>query len=179
MIRPATIAAAPALIGDLIHLKNIFKRVMPTPHAKLAQTEAFVIFLEYSPYRKGARKAPARAPQEIPISCAIKVGGSRAITTEITTKNTSKIRMHSSCFLSSIFFTRFPLIRSSVSVELEVSTREDKVDMEADSTSTITIPIRISGRDCNIVGIMASYTTLPSALRIASESKSRPKPPRK
>ena len=34
--------------------------------------------------------------------------------------------------------------KSSVSVELDVSTNEANVDMEADNTNTTTIPIRIS-----------------------------------
>ncbi len=54
--------------------------------------------------------------------------------------------MVTTCFFSLIFFITRSLSRSSVMVELEVSTREDSVDMDADSTSTTTIPIRISGR---------------------------------
>ena len=46
--------------------------------------------------------------------------------------------------------------KSSVSVELEVSTREDRVDMEADSTRTITMPIRMSDREESIKGMMLS-----------------------
>ena len=41
-------------------------------------------------------------------------------------------------------------------MELEVSTREDKVDMEAESTRTITIPTKISGSVESMEGIMAS-----------------------
>ena len=76
--------------------------------------------------------------------------------TLIAIKNTSMILMQSSCFLSSISFTIFPLIKSSVSVELDVSTKDDKVDMDAESTNTITIPTSISERDDSIVGIIAS-----------------------
>ena len=45
------------------------------PLAKQTQTDAFVTHLKYNPYINGARKAPANAPHEIPISCAINVGG--------------------------------------------------------------------------------------------------------
>ena len=156
IISPATIATAPALIGDAMNLINIFATVIPTPHTKLAQTAAFVTPFQYRPYINGARNAPASAPQEIPINCAIKVGGSNAIKTLITTKNTSIILMHRSCIFSSIFLTTFPLIRSSVKVELDVSTSDDKVDIDADNTNTITIPIKISGKVDNIDGIIAS-----------------------
>ena len=44
-----------------------------------------------------------------------------------------------------------------VNVELEVNTSEDNVDMEAESTNTITTPIRISGSVDSIVGIIESY----------------------
>ena len=139
-----------------MNLKNILETVSNTPQVKLAQTAALVTPFQYRPYRNGARKAPASAPQEIPISCAIKVGGSSAMITLITIKNTSMILIHNSCFFSSISFTILSLIRSYVSVELEVSTRDDRVDMDADNTSTITIPIRISGKVESILGMIAS-----------------------
>ena len=43
-----------------------------------------------------------------------------------------------------------------VSVEDDVSTSEDSVDMDADSTSTITRPISTSGRVDSMVGITES-----------------------
>ena len=156
MIIPAIIAAAPALIGDAMNLKNMFDTVMNTPLAKLAQTATFVTPFQYKPYINGAKKAPASAPQEIPISCAMKVGGSKAIITLITIKKTNIILMQRSCFFSSISFTIFPLIKSSVNVELEVNTKDDKVDMEAESTSTMTIPTKISDKEDNMVGMIAS-----------------------
>lgn len=83
---PKSIANAPALIGERMlslqpnaltlstkdgkspKLKRIIcTTVMPTPEMKLAHTEAFVIFFENRPYIKGAKKAPAKAPQEIDI----------------------------------------------------------------------------------------------------------------
>ena len=49
-----------------------------------------------------------------------------------------------------------PLMRSMVSVEDDVSTSDESVDMEADSTSTITRPISTSGSVDSMVGIMES-----------------------
>jgi hypothetical protein len=49
-----------------------------------------------------------------------------------------------------------PLIKSSVRVEEEVSTRPESVDMEADKTKTITIAISSGERSCSIVGIIES-----------------------
>ena len=78
-------------------------------------------------------------------------------------------------------------MRSMVSVELEVSTSDDRVDMDADSTRTTTRPMRISGSAvCSRDGIMASKSglpldkveitvlSLPSALSVQN---SRSKPP--
>ena len=45
---------------------------------------------------------------------------------------------------------------SSVSVDPEVSTSEDKVDMDADRTRIITTPIIRSGRVSSIDGTMLS-----------------------
>ena len=149
-------ATAPALIGDAINLKNIFATVMPTPVIKLAQTASLVVPFQKSPYKNGARNAPASAPQEIPISWAINVGGSKARITETAIKNTIRIRISKSCFFSLKFFAIFPLIKSSVNVELDVSTREDSVDIDAESTRITTIPISTSGRVESIAGIMAS-----------------------
>ena len=55
-----------------------------------------------------------------------------------------------------MFFTRLPLIKSRVRVELEVSTREERVDMDADSTSMTTIPISRSGSPDSMPGMMVS-----------------------
>ena len=48
------------------------------------------------------------------------------------------------------------LNNQSVSVDEEVSTSEESVDMEAESTSTTTIPSRISGKPESMVGMMES-----------------------
>ena len=105
---------------------------------------------------KGARKAPARAPHEIPISWAIKVGGLRAMTTERMMKKATRTRMTTSWVFSDISLTKVSFRKSNVSVELEVRTSEDRVDMEAESTRTMTMPIRKSGRVESIWGTMES-----------------------
>ena len=96
-------------------------------------------------------------------------------------------RIMSTCFSSVMSFLK-GLIRSMVIVEEEVSTREDSVDMDAESTSTTSSPIRASGRASLIIpGIMASYSSFPFA-RVARAvlpaspvvvAYSLPKPPRK
>ncbi len=90
------------------------------------------------------------------MSWAMKVGGFRARSTDTRIKTAIRTRMMPSCFLSSISGMTVSLRRSRVSVELEVSTREDRVDMEAESTRTMTIPIRRSGRVESIWGMMLS-----------------------
>ena len=52
--------------------------------------------------------------------------------------------------------TELDFKKSSVSVELEVKTREESVDMEADNTSMTTIPIRISDSFESMNGMMLS-----------------------
>ena len=146
MMRDTIIATAPATMGDEKKLMNIFSTVMPTPATKLAHTAIFDVFLSYSAYTKGPRNAPARAPHEIPISCAINVGGLSAIKTEITINTPMNTRIVSTCFFSVISFTNRSLIKSRVSVELDVRTSDESVDIDADRTSTTVTPIRISGR---------------------------------
>lgn len=90
------------------------------------------------------------------MSWAMKSGGSRARTTLMTIKATIRHCISTSWVLSFMFFTRLPLIKSRVRVELEVSTREERVDMDADSTSMTTIPINRSGRPDSMAGMMVS-----------------------
>ena len=78
MISPPSIAIAPVLIGDYIiagrlDLANILIKVRPQPQIKDTQQDATVVFFQYSEYRNGARKEPASAPQDTPISCAMNV----------------------------------------------------------------------------------------------------------
>ena len=49
IISPATIANAPALIGDSMNLRNMFDTVSNTPLAKLAHTAALVTPFQYNP----------------------------------------------------------------------------------------------------------------------------------
>ena len=56
---------------------------------------------------------------------------------------------------------------------------EDSVLIEADSTSTITMPMRISGKVDSIVGMMESYTGMPVGPISILSAYRRPKPPRK
>ena len=67
-------------------------------------------------------------------------------------------------FLSSFALGLICSMRSSVTVELDVRTRDDSVDIEAERTSTITTPTSMSGRFCSMVGMMESKRTLPSSL---------------
>ena len=100
------------------------------------------------------------------------VGGLRERSTDTAMKKTRRRRIVTSCVFSLFFLSSFALglicsMRSSVTVELDVRTREDRVDIEAERTRTITTPTRIVGRLSSIVGMMESYMTEPSSLRIA------------
>ena len=94
---------------------------------------------------------------------------------------TISARMISSCFFSSMSLITRPFSRSSVTVEEDVSTREDSVDMEAESTRMITTAIRNGDRDCSIVGMTLSKPPagFPPPAAPSSSENSRPKPPRK
>ena len=75
---PASIQKAPALMGERsragkLAWKKILAVITTVENRKLVQQAARVAFFQYRPYRKGARKAPASAPQLTPISWAIKV----------------------------------------------------------------------------------------------------------
>ena len=84
--------------------------------------------------------------------------------------------MNETCFFWLIFFMILSLIKSSVSVELEASTRLESVDIEAESTKIITTPIKNSGRRSIIAGIIASN---PSFATSSPVKKSLPNPPKK
>ena len=64
--------------------------------------------------------------------------------------------MVSTCFFSSIFLTMLSLRKSSVRVEEEASTREDRVDIEADRTRITITPSRKGERVSSIVGTTES-----------------------
>ena len=99
-----------------------------------------------------------------------------AMTAEMTMKTAMKIRMTVIFCASLILFPRSGSMKSSVSVEPEVSTSEDRVDIDADSTRIRTTPIRISGRPESMVGMMLS---IPFDCTSCSVVNRCPKPPRK
>ena len=79
-----------------------------------------------------------------------------AMITEIATKTTINTLIRRTFFFSSIFFMQVEPRKSMVSVELEVRTREERVDIEAERTRTITTPRSASERVESICGIMIS-----------------------
>ena len=94
------------------------------------------------------------------MSCAMNVIDewycTSASAAETRMNTTMSRRIVESCFFSFMFFTTLPLITSSVRVDDEVSTRDESVDMDAESTSTITMPMRMSGSVESIVGMIES-----------------------
>ena len=94
-------------------------------------------------------------------------------------KNTISTRMSKRSRFSFKFLRTLAFKKSSVSVEREVNTKEDSVDMEAERTRTITTPIKISGREESMKGMMPSYITPPCSLYKTGLSNNRPDPPRK
>ena len=66
---------------------------------------------------------------------------------------TIRQRITKTCFFWSISFTTWSFSRSRVRVELEVSTRELRVDMEADSTRITTTAMSRAGRPESMVGM--------------------------
>ena len=99
-----------------------------------------------------------------------------ASTTEMAMKTTIRPRMMRIWRFSSISLMKWSFRKSRVRVELEASTREDRVDMEAESTRMTTTAMSTSDSPESMVGMMESYPL--AATSIWSE-KSRPKPPRK
>ena len=84
-----------------------------------------------------------------------------AITAETRIKNTMNSLMMKTCFFSVMSFFIEGLITSSVKVELEVSTSDESVDIEAASTSTITTAMMTEGSVESIVGTIVSNRGLP------------------
>ena len=163
----STIAKAPQLMG--LAMSGVPKKpaimlpvVRPTPTMKLAHTAALLMRLLYRPQKKGPRNAPASAPQLMDMSWAMNVMEllycTSAMAAEITTNTTSSPRIQRSWLFSLMFLMTLPLSRSSVNVDEEVRTRELKVLIDAESTSTMTRPTRMSGNPESIVGTIESYT---------------------
>jgi hypothetical protein len=104
-----------------------------------------------------------------------------AITEEITINTTISIRMITNCFLSLIFLITWPFKKSSVKVEEEAITNEERVDIDAANTRTIIRPIIASL--LNPERIPGMIESKPSA-GLAAEASAlfaniRPKLPRK
>ena len=165
MIRPANMAMDPQLIGDCIitgrdGLANIFTSINTEPKIKDAQQDKAVVPFQYKEYKNGARNAPAKAPQEIPISCAINVTELlywiNAIMAEMAMNTTTKTRIKSTCFFSLMSLIKLSFKKSMVKVELEAITKEERVDMEAERTNMTTRAINIGLNPESIVGIMES-----------------------
>ena len=127
---------------------------------KLTQQAALEARFQYRPNRKGARKAPASAPQLTPMSWAMKVTlewyCTRAMTTEMAMNTTIRQRMMNTWRFSLMSLMMLSFKKSRVRVELEASTREDRVDIEADSTRITTTAMSRSGRPESMVGMMES-----------------------
>ena len=79
-----------------------------------------------------------------------------AKTTEIAMNTTISSRMVSTCCFSFISLASVSLMKSSVSVELDASTSEDSVDIEAESTRMTTTAIRNEESPSSMVGMMES-----------------------
>ena len=75
---------------------------------------------------------------------------------EMAMNTTISIRMENTCFLSSIFRKQTSFRKSMVRVELEAMTKEDNVDIEADSTRITTRAISRGDRPESMVGMMES-----------------------
>jgi hypothetical protein len=82
--------------------------------------------------------------------CTIAITAERAMNTRI------RMRMTDSWRLSFILSQNFGLIKSKVSVELAVSTSDESVDMEADSTRMTTRLMSSGENEENIVGMIES-----------------------
>lgn len=91
-----------------------------------------------------------------------------AMTADSMTKNTINKRITVTDFLSETSFLLFLVMMgistSSASVEDEVSAKDERVDMEADSTNTMTNAIMMAGNEDNMEGMMRSCKTTPASL---------------
>ena len=107
-----------------------------------------------------------------------------AMAADTATKKTMNSRITSTlrCSLILAFFSTAGLTTSSVKVEEEVSTREERVDIEAASTSTMISATTMGAKSCSMVGTTLSNSTPLSETWPASTISSKyslPKPPRK
>ena len=84
--------------------------------------------------------------------------------------------MQSTCFFCVMSLTIVPRMKSMVSVELDVITREESVDIDAERTRITVRAISPGPRLESIAGIIASK---PSFATSTLSPKRRPNPPRK
>ncbi len=112
---PDSMARNPALMGEVkyglmktcpVNIAHMQPTMIRMPDPKLTQTDAAVVRFHYRPYRKGARKAPARAPQDMPMSWAMKVtelfAWTMAMAADITMKKTTRSLSQTSLVFSAI-----------------------------------------------------------------------------
>lgn len=162
----SSIASAPQLMGLAISAwpkkpAIMFPLVKPTPTMKLVHTAAFEMRLEYRPHRKGPRKAPASAPQLMGHELRDE-RDRRAVLHERDDCGNGHERYEQAahpCELTLLIHVLHDVVFQQVEREpcsTEVSTSELKVDIEAESTSTITRPTSKSGKVESIVGMMES-----------------------
>ena len=136
--------------------------VRPTPQAKQTQAAALDERLRYSPYRNGAMNEPASAPQlsqllsELDaLSDSFAYLGSY-YAQKVMGIDKPRVGLLNIGAESSILLRNTGLMKSSVSVELEVRTSEESVDIEAESTMITMMPIKMSGSPESIVGMTES-----------------------
>ena len=100
---------------------------------------------------------------------------------EMAMNTTMRTRMQSTWLLSLIFFTTVPRMKSIVSVEDDVITSDERVLIEADSTSTTTRAMSMGESPSSIFGIIASKPPAgtPLSPTFSTSEKRRPNPPRK
>ena len=92
--------------------------------------------------------------------------------------------MQSTCDFGFMSFTTVPRMKSIVSVELDVMTSEESVDIDAERTSTTTSAIsrpsvEIAARSISGMTESKPCAGLPFGPTPISAEKSRPNPPRK
>ena len=158
-------AIAPALIGDCMIAGNngrinMLAIINVTLNAKHVQHAAVVTFLEYNEYMNGARNAPAIAPHDMPIICAMKLTELlywiNASTADIAMNMTIKTRIKKTCFASDMSFAKLSLMRSIANVELDAITNDDSVDIDADNTKMTIMAIIPADNPDSIVGMIES-----------------------
>src|SRR5690606_33481268 len=136
-----TIATAPifgATAGSILYM------IAPPsdtakPPIKPAHAPAFVVPFQYSPYRNGARNAPATVPHEKDISARMELGVT-ATMNEHMTNSPHNTLIRSITFSFFMFGKRVPFTRSSEIAELDTSTSDERVNIDAESTSRTMIP---------------------------------------